>query len=61
MTLAEQSTGTLWAREEAIAAHKAMQANVALAEAALEKATIRAPLDRVLGMRSVIDALSFLL
>ncbi len=60
-TLAEQGTGTLRARDEAIAAYKAMQANVVLAESSLEKATIRAPLDGVLGMRSVMDALSFLL
>ena len=53
MTLASQGTGTLRARDEAIAAHKAAQANVVLAEAWLEKATIAAPLSGMIGMRSV--------
>lgn len=53
MTLAKQGTGTLRARDEAVAAHTAAQANLALAAASLEKATIKAPLDGVLGMRSV--------
>ena len=53
MTLADRGTGTLRARDEAVAAHRAAQANVALARAWLEKATITAPLSGVVGMRAV--------
>lgn len=52
-TLARQGTGTLRARDEAVAAFLAAQANVSLAEARLEKATITAPLSGVVGLRSV--------
>jgi len=52
-TLAQQGTGTLRARDEAVAAFQAAQANLALAEARLEKATIAAPLSGVMGLRSV--------
>ncbi len=53
LTLAQQGTGTLRARDEAVAAFQAAQANVALAEARLEKATIAAPLSGIMGLRSV--------
>jgi len=53
MTLAQQGTGTLRARDEAVAAYQSAQANLALAEARLEKATITAPLSGVIGVRSV--------
>jgi membrane fusion protein (multidrug efflux system) len=53
MTLAKQGTGTLRARDEAVAAYQASHANVALAKARLEKATITAPLSGVIGVRSV--------
>jgi membrane fusion protein (multidrug efflux system) len=53
MTLASQGTGTLRARDEAVAAYQAAQANFALAKARLEKATIAAPLSGMIGMRSV--------
>ena len=53
MTLAKQGTGTLRARDEAVAAYQAAHANVALAKARLEKATITAPLSGVIGVRSV--------
>jgi membrane fusion protein (multidrug efflux system) len=52
-TLAQQGTGTLRARDEAVAAFQAAQANVALAEARLEKATITAPLSGIVGLRAV--------
>ncbi|MBE0529968.1 MAG: efflux RND transporter periplasmic adaptor subunit [Rhodospirillales bacterium] len=52
-TLAQQGTGTLRARDEAVAAFHAAQANLALAEARLEKATITAPLSGVMGLRAV--------
>jgi membrane fusion protein (multidrug efflux system) len=52
MTLANQGTGTLRARDEAVAAYQSAAANVALAQARLEKATIAAPLTGMLGMRS---------
>lgn len=50
-TLARQGTGTLRARDEAQAALQAAQANVSLAEARLEKATLRAPFDGKVGLR----------
>lgn len=53
MTLANQGTGTLRARDEAVAAFQSAQANFALAQARLEKATITAPLSGMIGMRSV--------
>ncbi len=53
MTLASQGIGTLRARDEAVAAYQSAQANFALAQARLEKATITAPLSGVIGMRSV--------
>jgi membrane fusion protein (multidrug efflux system) len=53
MTLAEQGTGTLRARDEAVAAYRSAQANFALAQSRLEKATITAPLSGMVGMRSV--------
>ena len=52
-TLATRGLGTLRARDEAHAALQAAQANVALAQARLEKATIRAALSGVVGLRSV--------
>ncbi len=53
VTLASQGTGTLRARDEAIAAHLAAQAEVALAQARLEKTAIAAPFDGTVGLRSV--------
>ena len=53
MTLATQGTGTLRARDEAVAAYQSATANVALAKARLEKTAITAPFSGVLGMRSV--------
>lgn len=53
LTLARQGTGTLRARDEAVAAHQAAEANVALAQARLEKTTIVAPLSGVVGLRAV--------
>jgi membrane fusion protein, multidrug efflux system len=53
MTLAQRGTGTLRARDEAVAAYQVAQANVALAQARLEKATISAPFAGVVGFRSV--------
>jgi len=52
-TLARQGTGTLRTRDEAIAAHQAAQANVALAQARLEKTSITAPLSGLVGLRTV--------
>jgi membrane fusion protein (multidrug efflux system) len=53
MTLASQGIGTLRARDEAIAALQAEEANVALAEARLGKASIAAPFAGVVGLRSI--------
>jgi membrane fusion protein (multidrug efflux system) len=53
MTLASQGTGTLRARDEAVAAYQVAQANFALAKARLEKASIAAPLSGMIGMRAV--------
>lgn len=53
MTLAKQGTGTLRSRDEAVAAYEAARANLALARARLEKATIAAPMSGVVGIRSV--------
>lgn len=52
-TLAQRGTGTLRARDEAVAAHQVAEADVALAQARLEKATIRAPFAGVIGLRAV--------
>ena len=52
-TLASQGTGTLRARDEAAAVLRAAEAELSLAEARLEKATIRAPFPGVVGLRSV--------
>jgi len=51
-TLAQRGTGTLRARDEALSAHQVAEANVALAQARLEKATIAAPFSGVVGLRS---------
>lgn len=53
MTLAEQGTGTLRARDESLAAYRAAQADLALAEARLAKATIAAPFSGRVGIRVV--------
>jgi len=53
LKLAGQGMGTIRARDEALGAFQAAQANLALAEARLQKATLRAPLSGVLGLRSV--------
>jgi len=53
MTLADQGTGTLRARDESEAAYREAQANLALAEARLAKATITAPFSGKIGIRSV--------
>src|SRR5690606_27710558 len=53
MTLAQRGTGTLRARDEAVAAYQAAQANVTLAQAHLETASISAPFSGVVGLRAV--------
>ncbi len=53
MTLAKQGTGTLRAKDEAIAAFDVAQANVALSKSRLAKATITSPLTGKVGIRSV--------
>jgi membrane fusion protein (multidrug efflux system) len=53
MTLASQGTGTLRARDEAIAAYQSAHANLALAKARLAKMTIAAPFSGMIGVRSV--------
>lgn len=53
IALAGQGMGTLRARDEALGAFQAAQANLALAEARLQKATLRAPLAGVVGLRAV--------
>lgn len=52
-TLGRQGTGTLRARDEAVAAHQAALAELALAEARLGKTRITAPFSGVLGLRAV--------
>lgn len=52
-TLARQGTGTLRARDEALAAHRQAVANVSLAQARLEKTSIAAPFDGIVGLRAV--------
>jgi membrane fusion protein, multidrug efflux system len=51
--LATKGLGTLRARDEARAALQAAEADVALAQARLQKTVIRAPLSGVIGLRSV--------
>lgn len=51
--LARQGSASLRARDEAIAAFQAAQAEVALARARLDKATLAAPLSGIVGLRSV--------
>ncbi|MCF8466402.1 MAG: efflux RND transporter periplasmic adaptor subunit [Sneathiella sp.] len=53
LKLAKQGTGTLRARDEAVAASQAAEANLSLARARLEKATIVAPFSGVVGLRAV--------
>lgn len=53
MTLAQRGTGTLRARDEAVAAYQVAQADLALAQARLEKASIAAPFSGVIGIRAV--------
>ena len=53
MTLTRQGTGTLRARDEAVAAYQVAVANVALAKARLDKTSITAPFDGVAGLRAV--------
>ena len=52
-TLAKQGAGTHRARDEAEAAYHAAQANLALAEARLQKTTLTAPLSGIVGLRTV--------
>lgn len=52
-TLATQGSGTQRARDETEAAYQAQQANLALAEARLQKAVLTAPLSGVVGLRNV--------
>jgi membrane fusion protein (multidrug efflux system) len=51
--LADKGSGTQRARDEQAAAYRAAQVNLALAEARLQKATITAPFDGVMGLRAV--------
>jgi membrane fusion protein (multidrug efflux system) len=53
ITLASQGMGTVRARDEALGAFQAAEANFALAEARLQKATLRAPLSGVVGLRTI--------
>jgi len=53
VTLAGQGMGTVRARDEAQGAFQAAQANVELAEARLQKTTLRAPLSGIVGLRAV--------
>lgn len=53
VTLSREGMAARQARDEALAALQSAEAGVALAEARLEKATIRAPLSGVVGLRSV--------
>jgi membrane fusion protein (multidrug efflux system) len=52
-TLASQGNASLRTRDEGQAAFLAAQANLALAEARLQKATLTAPIAGVVGLRSV--------
>ncbi|WP_374449010.1 efflux RND transporter periplasmic adaptor subunit [Stella sp.] len=49
--LASQGTGTLRARDEALAVLQAAQANFELAQARLERSEIRAPFSGIVGLR----------
>ncbi len=53
IALAGQGMGTLRARDETLGAFQAAEANLALAEARLNKVTLTAPLSGVVGLRSV--------
>lgn len=53
LTLATQGSGTQRARDETEAAYMAQQANLALAEARLQKAVLTAPLSGIVGLRNV--------
>lgn len=53
MTLAEGGTGTLRARDEAVAAYRAAEANVLLAQARLEKTVISAPFSGRIGLHTI--------
>jgi membrane fusion protein, multidrug efflux system len=53
LTLANQGSGTQRARDETEAAFQAQQANLALAEARLQKSTLTAPFAGVVGLRNV--------
>jgi len=53
LTLARQGIGTQRARDEAEASYQAAQANLALAEARLQKTTLIAPLSGTVGLRTV--------
>jgi membrane fusion protein (multidrug efflux system) len=53
LTLANQGAGTQRARDETEAAFLAQQANLALAEARLQKSTLTAPFSGVVGLRNV--------
>lgn len=53
MTLSREGMAARQARDEALAALRSAEAGLALAEARLEKTTIRAPLSGVVGLRSV--------
>ena len=52
-TLVRQSSGTLRARDEALAALQSARASVSLAQTQLDKTAVRAPFSGVLGLRSV--------
>lgn len=52
-TLASQGAGTQRARDETEAAFQSQQANIALAEARLQKSTLTAPFSGVVGLRNV--------
>lgn len=53
MTLAQKGSGTQRTLDEAQAAHKAALANLALAEARLQKTALTAPLSGIVGLRTV--------
>ena len=53
LTLANQGAGTQRARDETEAAFQSQQANIALAEARLQKSTLTAPFSGVVGLRNV--------
>ena len=53
VSLADRGAGTFRLRDEAVAAHRAATANLALAKARLDKTRIAAPLSGRIGLRSV--------